>query len=422
MSRGLLNHINLFLASFYLLSVLELRVLHCYDTRGAFLSKQETWKHFALSGDLEAGFHGGQSMTKSDISDILAKLQESSPLLMLEHVNLGMRSDWTEEHERFWVRGLNLRYDPRAAVVQTMTSKAGGKQGGLVWLKVGGRNSFHIPLMTDTDEVVRGVIGVKYNDADALERRLCAAGVAYEEEKQLRTLAEVQLLVQCPNGNRLRLHAPLHTSRSSQCSVEDPSVSSDSNAEVEAEAEAIMYVQFQVPRAADGSGAARRIASFYEYFFNATTQQIASYGRDPVREEWSVAIAMRHSAQQELRFVDAAPAELPLPPYDGHHVAVYITEDAFAAAYHSMQAAQLVWNNPRFPQFKYDTRESTETHQEFRFKNIIQVDSSKCSCNCSKDSEDFGNQRSNLLYELEHEIRSTRHPSFIVSHPTTVSE
>jgi hypothetical protein len=109
-----------------------------------------------------------------------------------------------------------------------------------------------------------------------------------------------------------------------------------------------------------------------------TTQGIARFYREvlkaPARAERGRARVSVGGAQ-ELRFAESGAA---LPAYDGHHVAVYIAD--FSGPYDWLRSRSLI------------TME-TGAH-EWRFQKIV----------------DPGN--GNPLFEIEHEVRSLRHPLY----------
>ena len=67
---------------------------------------------------------------------------------------------------------------------------------------------------------------------------------------------------------------------------------------------------------------------------------------------------MSIGCSQSLRFVECGEGET-LPPYDGHHIAVY--------------TRGLVYNNPRFPNLTYGTVDDALRHNEFRVLHIVNV-------------------------------------------------
>lgn len=117
------------------------------------------------------------------------------------------------------------------------------------------------------------------------------------------------------------------------------------------------YVELDVPPGTSGN-----IASFYREVLDA-----------PSRVEDRTAIVTA-GARQSLRFRET---DAPIAPYDGHHIQIYIAD--FSGPYRRLLERGLV---------------SRETDQhEYRFIRIV---------------DDNGA----TLFELEHEVRSLRHPLF----------
>jgi len=133
-------------------------------------------------------------------------------------------------------------------------------------------------------------------------------------------------------------------------------------------------------------GAASGICAFYQVALGASaTLEKGQEGELGGRQVCRVAIGFH----QELRFEETTD---PIPEYDGHHIAVYVNR--FEDLYKRLHHKGLVWNNPRFPQFQYDTLEDALRHREFRFKDLVHPETGK------------------HLYTLEHEVRSLNHPGF----------
>ena len=122
------------------------------------------------------------------------------------------------------------------------------------------------------------------------------------------------------------------------------------------------YVEFAVP-----GGAAAGITRFYEEIVGAVVKT------QMVRRNDAAVVQM--GADQSLIFRED-PEEI--RAYDGHHVAIYIGD--FSGPHRRLNERGLV------------TEESSE-HQ-YRFKDIVDLDTGA------------------VLYELEHEVRSLRHPVF----------
>jgi hypothetical protein len=125
----------------------------------------------------------------------------------------------------------------------------------------------------------------------------------------------------------------------------------------------IPYVEFAVPE-----GSAQGIASFYETIMGAVAEA------KTVRK--SAAAVVRMGPDQSVVFREDA--EESAKPYDGHHIAVYIGD--FSGPHRLLKERGLV------------SEESNE-HQ-YRFKDIVDLETG------------------NVLYELEHEVRSLAHPMF----------
>ncbi len=145
-----------------------------------------------------------------------------------------------------------------------------------------------------------------------------------------------------PWGNRLRCYAP--DPRFGRITLGMP------------------YVEFEVPR-----GAAAGIARFYRELLDAP----AELGEDEGGPHVRAAVGMR----QDFVYRET---DRPLPPYDGHHVQIYIAD--FGGVHRKLGDRGLVFE---------------ESDQwQYRFKDIVDLDSGK------------------LLYTVEHEIRSMTHPLF----------
>ena len=122
------------------------------------------------------------------------------------------------------------------------------------------------------------------------------------------------------------------------------------------------YVEFRVR-----PGAAKGIARFYQEVMRAPSV-VESAGKLPAtrvsigRNQW---ILFRESNED-------------IPPYDGHHIAIYVAN--FSGPYQFLQSRNLI-------------TEDVRNHQ-FRFKDIVDPGSGERLC------------------ELEHEVRSLRHPMY----------
>jgi hypothetical protein len=124
----------------------------------------------------------------------------------------------------------------------------------------------------------------------------------------------------------------------------------------------IPYVEFAV-----GRGAARAIVNFYDQVLGASGSMESEDGAAVGR--------VNLGRNQFLCFRETDRA---LRPYDGHHIAVYVSN--FSRPYGLLRERGLI-------------SEEVRNHQ-FRFKDIIDVDGG------------------GPVFALEHEVRSLRHPMF----------
>jgi hypothetical protein len=158
----------------------------------------------------------------------------------------------------------------------------------------------------------------------------------------------------------------------------------------ESECLGIDYVEFKCP-----IGTASKIAVFYDSVFDATTtvvedkqQQVALVAFGNVDEVGR--------ADQNLLFRET---DDPIPPYDGHHIALYVGQDArdFVQAFKNSETAGIVWVNPRFSDKASDLEGAIHWHQ-YRLKDVLDMNTG------------------NAIFELEHEVRSVTHTAWPKRH------
>jgi hypothetical protein len=124
----------------------------------------------------------------------------------------------------------------------------------------------------------------------------------------------------------------------------------------------IPYVELEVPR-----GTVAGIANFYRQIVNTPARLVENDGQPAVRVSSGI--------DQELVFSES---DRQHGEFDGHHVAIYISD--FSGPYKKLGERGLV-------------SQEDDQHQ-YRFRNIVDLDSGK------------------LLFTLEHEVRSLKHPLF----------
>ena len=125
----------------------------------------------------------------------------------------------------------------------------------------------------------------------------------------------------------------------------------------------VMYIDLDVP-----AGCARAIADFYTEMFGAPAAI-------DVNDEGLQTAGVRIGADQRLNFVETHAA---IPIYDGHHIQIYVAD--FSGPHRRLQARNLI------------SKDADE--HEWRLTDVVDLNSNT------------------VVYQLEHEVRSTRHPLF----------
>jgi hypothetical protein len=248
-------------------------------------------------------------------------------VLSMEHVNLTVADPRIAEI--FYITTMGFTRDPFIVF-----------GSGNMWVNVG-EQQFHVPSRK-LNQVVPGHIGVVMPDLESLKKRLQNAEEHLADTKFSWSADEGKVNVTGPWGNHFRVHEP--------------------SAEFGQMALGLPYVEFKVKR-----GAADGIAQFY--------QQVMKAPAKVSQEEGEATTHVYIGLKQELIFRET---DKKLPPYDGHHVAVYVAN--FSEPYEFFK--------------KNDILMEDITMNQFRFKEIVHP----------KTGE--------LLTELEHEVRSLRHPMF----------
>jgi len=247
-------------------------------------------------------------------------------IVLLEHVNVQISDQALAT--LFYVVGLGLTRDPYLNVgLNNMWVNAGEQQ-------------LHLP--TRAPQIIDGHIGLVVPDLGALEKRLAIVqeglkGTGFTWHRNNETV-----IATCPWGNEFRCYEAGH--RFGDMSLGIP------------------YVEFWVKR-----GAAGAIVNFYEHLFGANAIL--------ENDDGAVVGRIKLGRHQLLIFRET---EKPLRPYDGHHIAVYVSN--FSRPYGLLNERGLI-------------SEDVRNHQ-FRFKDIVDLDSGA------------------TVFALEHEVRSLHHPMF----------
>ena len=245
----------------------------------------------------------------------------------LEHVNVQVPDQRLAQ--LFYAVGLGLTRDPYLMVSDTN-----------MWINVG-RSQFHLP--TGPAQVVRGHTGLVIEGREALLKRL--SGVAKKLDGTKFGFSEHNDYVEatCPWGNRVRCYEP-DAARFGRIALGIP------------------YVEFDVP-----VGTAKKIADFYPAIMGVPATM--SNGDANVTR-----VMMGKNQHFQFRETDA-----PQPPFDGHHVQMYIAD--FSGPYRRLRERNLI---------------SVEDNQyQYRFQDIVDPETKK------------------VLFTIEHEVRCLPHPMFL---------
>jgi hypothetical protein len=254
--------------------------------------------------------------TREDIGNIVS----------LEHVNVTVPDQ--RPATAFYIAGMGFTRDPYVQVGL-----------GNMWVNIG-RSQCHLP--NGNPQRLRGTIGIVVPDLGELAQRLQNVTPWLKDTQFGFQVHADRVDATCPWGNRFRCHAP--------------------HPEFGAADLALPYVEFEVPR-----GTADGIARFYREALGAIAS-IEQRGGDAVA-------CVDAGSTQQLLFRESS---APLPPYDGHHVQIYIAD--FSGPHRFLNERGLI-------------TEESNAHQ-YRFRDIVDLASGK------------------PLFTIEHEVRSLRNPLY----------
>jgi hypothetical protein len=247
-------------------------------------------------------------------------------IILLEHVNVKIPDQVVATN--FYVTALGLTRDP---YIMTGTEN--------MWINAG-QQQFHMP--TGKPEVLRGTIGFVIPDLEGLKTRLVSAREKLGGTKFMCAAEDKYISVTCPWGNRMRFHGP--------------------GPEFGDMTLGVPYVEFDVrPNTAVG------IAKFYQAAMGAPAM---------VSFNGNVSAKVQVGNKQHLIFKET---NAPEAMYDGHHIAIYVTN--FSGPHKWLKERGLI------------SEESNPV--QYRFKDIVDPETSR------------------VLFTIEHEVRSATHPMFM---------
>jgi hypothetical protein len=208
-----------------------------------------------------------------------------------------------------------------------------------MWINLG-QQQFHLP--TGGPNTIRGFVDMVVPDLDALTTRLASVKDRLAGTRFAYAAEDKHVSVTCPWGNGMRFHAP---------------------GEYGDMTLGMVAVEFPV-----APGHAEGIARFYRSVMGAPAR-VTPNGDGAVAR-------VQVGLHQDLVFRET-PA--PIRPYDGYHVAVYITD--FSGPHDKLEQRGLI------------TEESNP--YQYRFQDIVDPDSGQVLCT------------------IEHEVRSYTHPMYL---------
>ena len=252
--------------------------------------------------------------------------QDLGNVIALEHVNVTIPDQ--RPATAFYLAGLGFTRDPYLMV---------GLEN--MWVNIG-RSQCHLPRGEPMR--VRGTIGVVVPDLGQLAQRLTRVAPQLTGTQFAFEARSDRVEATCPWGNRFRCHAP---------SPEFGPVDL-----------ALAYVEFEVPQ-----GTAHGIAGFY--------REVLQTGADLEERDGAAVAVVDVGVAQKLLFRES---DRPLPPYDGHHIQIYIAD--FDGPYRMLLTRGLI------------TEESND--YQYRFRDIVDPGSGS------------------VLFTIEHEVRSLKHPLY----------
>lgn len=228
-------------------------------------------------------------------------------VLSLEHVNVTIPDQGLAT--LFYIVGMGFTRDPYMTVgVNNMWSNLGEQQ-------------FHTP--TREPQRIPGHMGIVVPSLDGLVARLDSVKELLADTQFGYERKDGYVAVTCPWGNQFRCYEP-HP-RFGDMRLGMP------------------YVEFLVP-----TGKAEGIARFYE--------KVLGTPASVLRDKQGTAANVRIGKSQWLSFRET---KEPIPPYDGHHIAVYVAN--FSGPYNALNEHGLIMEDVRNHQFRFKTIADPET-------------------------------------------------------------
>lgn len=326
-------------------------------------------------------------------------------IVSLEHFNINVGSDWSDDLEAFWFEILQAGVDSRAAEVMKRQNVV---RLPLHWANFGFQQA-HLPCQPEgvyenmegvntwtNKQRMRGVVGLEWPAETWSE--LVARIEATVRTGALASTGGIKILVKTDtvieflanNGNRFRV-IPMKESHYIGPKYPLPARGTKCLPGTRSAGLGVRYLEYFVP--SQGQNILKCIAETYEVVLGAKVKK----SLDGNMIEVIIGIPENN---QFIRFTK----QDDVWPYQGDHLCIYVND--FIAMYNRARTVRigkenpstinLVWNNPCFT-MKYDDLDKVKKLNEFRFKDFINLETGE------------------VVYQLEHEVRSLAHPGFQIN-------
>jgi len=332
----------------------------------------------------------GEGKMKVDLPEIPAA---SGNLVMLEHVNITVGERWDDDMTRFWYKVMGAARDTRTQeILDRMyggTDEAGTRD--LRWANFGFQQ-FHLPTQPagcyeglpgletwQLKQKIRGVIQLEWSNVEfpALLTRLREAADLIQDIKEGPDMVEFTGFL----NNKFRVKA----------------VAGDN----------LVGPGFPLPKATTPplpGGRSIGLGMRCVEYWVKEARALPCIGKQ-YREIIGAEVAL--GTNGDVRVMIGVPGNQQfllfthkpeVGQYEGDHLAVYVNN--FLAMFRRARAVpvagkevNIVWGNPCFRDC-YDTEEMALEQNQFRFKDFIDQETGE------------------VVYQLEHEVRSLLHPAF----------
>jgi len=333
---------------------------------------------------------------------------EGSPLVSLEHLAVNIGDQWNEDLQTFWFEILEAGADTRA---EDTMKRQQIKKLPLHWANFGLQQA-HLPCQPSgcyenmpglsswtNRQKIRGFVGMEWPAdswgqlVDRLETAAMRGSLAMTGGLNITAKTDEMIEFFACNGNGFRITS-MKESHYIGPKFPLPAGTTQCLPGPRSAGLGIRYMEYSVPK---GGRALRCIAETYEVVLGAKVRRFED------ENKIEVVIGIKEN-EQFIRFVEKDV----IGPYEGDHLAIYVND--FLAMYgraknvqiggdKSDKTVNMVWNNPCFS-LKYDTLDQVKLLNEFRFKDFLDL----------KTGE--------VVYQLEHEIRSLAHRGFQINKET----